>query len=239
MARKHQLRAQRADTVINRTSKQQESRVGNALTSVAKRLRVNFDLSLHHDKEWKLADVVARLRPLFPDVEFHYYFDSSAMRPDGGILSIKDKAGALFPVLIVEVKNQGTNDLRKAEGKPIQAKGNAIERLGKNVIGFRAAMLHEGILPFVCFGDGCDFADNSSILDRVVTIAMFGPLNRIQVVNQGEHGRFNRGSFFFREDTWTPDEMDTIMYDIAERSVHYYYAKYGRERFHGPGGNRK
>jgi hypothetical protein len=33
---------------------------------------------------------------------------------------------------IVEVKNQGTNVERIAEGLPRQAKGNAIERLGKN-----------------------------------------------------------------------------------------------------------
>jgi hypothetical protein len=50
-----------------------------------------------------------------------------------------------------------------------------IERLGKNVIGFRTAMLKEDIMPFVCFGYGCDFEEQSSILDRVVTIAMFGP----------------------------------------------------------------
>ena len=231
MARKHQLREQRAGTVINLTSKKQEGRLGNALVAVAERLTANFGVKLEHESQWKLADVVARLRALFPKVQHHYYFDTSSMRPDGGIMSIRDAAGNLFPVLIVEVKNQGTNVLRRAEGKPPQAKGNAIERLGKNVIGFRTAMLNESILPFVCFGDGCDFAESSSILDRVVTIAMFGPLNQINVVNEGEHGRFNRGSFFFREQEWTSDEMEAVMYDVAERSVHYYYAKYGKERF--------
>ena len=45
-----------------------------------------------------------------------------------------------YPILITEMKNQGTNDLRLKEGKKKQAKGNAIERLGKNVIGFRTAL---------------------------------------------------------------------------------------------------
>jgi type II restriction enzyme len=85
-------------------------------------------------------------------VDFAYKFDSSAMRPDGGILSIESDKGVLYPILITEVKNQGTNDLRANEGKPKQAKGNAIERLGKNVIGFRTALLGENIVPFVCFG---------------------------------------------------------------------------------------
>jgi type II restriction enzyme len=231
MARKHQLRLQRAGTVINLTSKNQEGRLGQALAAVVERLHREFGVTLHHEGEWRLADVVKRLREHFPDVPFHYFFERSAMRPDGGILSMRSKDGALLPVLIVEVKNQGTNDLRRAEGKPPQAKGNAIERLGKNVVGFRTAMLTEGIIPFVCFGDGCDFAESSSILDRVVTIAMFGPLNRVQVVNEGEDGRFNRGSFFFREKPWTAEEMQEVMYQVGERSIHYYFAKYGKESF--------
>ena len=232
MARKHQLRKQRAGTVINLTSKKQETRLGKALMAVAERLQANHRVKLQHERQWKLADVVARLREAFPDVEFFCYFETSAMRPDGGILSLEDVDGSLFPILIVEVKNQGTNDLRKAEGKPPQSRGNAIERLGKNVIGFRTAMLNEAIIPFVCFGDGCDFTDSSSILDRVVTIAMFGPLNKIHLMNTGKDGRFNRGSFFFRPEAWTPEEMEEIMYQVAERSLHYYYAKYGKTRFH-------
>ncbi len=231
MARKQQLREQRTGTLINLTSKKQETRVGKALLSVVGRLQSEYPVTLRHERQWKLADIVARLRVLFPAIEFHYYFDTSAMRPDGGILSMEDGDAQLYPILIVEVKNQGTNELRRAEGKPAQAKGNAIERLGKNVIGFRTAMLGEGIVPFICFGDGCDFADSSSILDRVVTIAMFGPLNRLQVVKEGEHGQFGRGSFFFRHEAWTAEEMEPLMYEVAERSINYYYAKYGKDRF--------
>ncbi len=153
------------------------------------------------------------------------------MKPDGGILSIIDVGGESYPILIVEVKSQETNVLREAEGKPKQAKGNAIERLGKNVIGFRTAMLNEGIMPFVCFGYGCDFAEGSSILDRVVTIAMFGRLNEISVINAGLGGIFNRGTFFFREKKWTVGEMKNILFEIAKRSIYYYFAKYGERQY--------
>jgi type II restriction enzyme len=153
------------------------------------------------------------------------------MRPDGGILFLVSENGAKFPILITEVKNQGTNELRAKEGLKKQAKGNAIERLGKNVIGFRTACLHETIFPFVCFGDGCDFADNSSILDRVTTIAMFGQLNRVRVHNEGGNCQFNRGSFFFREAQWTWQEMANTMYEIAESSIYYYFSKYGEASF--------
>ncbi|MDR3341629.1 MAG: hypothetical protein LBT14_02365 [Treponema sp.] len=144
------------------------------------------------------------------------------MRPGGGVLSILSKnENKKYPILITEVKNQGTNDLRAKEGKTKQAKGNAIERLGKNVIGFRTALLHESIFPFVCFGEGCDFAPDSSILDRVITISMFGDLNKISVHNEGPNGIFNHGSFYFREIKWTVDEMAKIMKEFAEKSVLY------------------
>ena len=231
MARKADLRKQREGTIINLTSKKQESELGRALEEVAERLTDEFGVRLEHERQWKLADVVSALKSSFSDVELHYHFETSAMRPDGGILSIVDLDESRYPILITEVKNQGTNDLRAQEGKRKQAKGNAIERLGKNVIGFRTAMMAESIVPFICFGYGCDFAEDSSILDRVATIAMFGPLNQVSVVNQGENGAFNRGSFFFREDPWTVGEMATLMFDVASRAVYYYFARYGSEMF--------
>lgn len=231
MARKADLRAQRTGTVINLTSKKQETELGRALEDVVVGLHEEFGVQLHHERQWLLRDVVTALRNEFADVPFAEPQERSSMRPDGGILSIVDRDGGLHPVLIVEVKNQGTNDLRAVEGRPRQAMGNAIERLGKNVIGFRSAMLAEGIMPFVCFGYGCDFAEQSSILDRVVTIAMFGPLNEICVVNQGEGGYFNRGSFFFREKEWRRDEMAKVMLEVGGRSIHYYFAKLGQDAF--------
>jgi type II restriction enzyme len=234
MARKHQLRGQRAGTVINVTSKKQESDIIRALRQVEERLDRRFarKISLAHEKQWYLKDIVAELRHSYPDTTFHYHFDSSSIRPDGGILHIRGKAGDkfMYPVLIAEVKNQGTNDLRAEEGLPKQAKGNAIERLGKNLIGLRAALMREAIFPFVCFGYGCDFEADSSILDRVSTMAMFGELNKTYLHNE-EGGKFNRGSFYFRPNPWSVDEMVNVMADIAERAVLYYFSKYRENHF--------
>ncbi|MBW7057623.1 hypothetical protein KY389_13165 [Paracoccus bogoriensis] len=231
MAKKSDLRIQREGMIINSTSKRQEKALTKAIRRVATDLRSAFPgIQLRHQSEWKLKYVVEHLRQHFPDVDFEYYFDTSAMRPDGGILSISSIDGANYPILISEKKNQGTNDLRLLEGKGKQAKGNAIERLGKNVIGFRAALKVESIFPFVCFGDGCDFADDSSILDRVVTIAQFGKLNVIHLHKQADSA-FDRGAFFFRVAEWTEDEMFEVCREIAEKSVFYYFSKYGKEKF--------
>ena len=144
---------------------------------------------------------------------------------------MKANDGRKFPILISEAKRQGTNDDREKEGLKKQAKGNAIERLGKNVIGFRAMCSHEEIFPFVVFGQGIDFASDSSILDRVSVIALFNPLNRTTIRNEGVNNNLQRGSFYFRVEKWSVEEMSEILIEIASESIEYYFAKYGEASF--------
>ena len=232
MAQKDRLRLNRYGTVINFTSGLQEKAMSKAVIETSEIITGKFGLALTHQKSIRLSDIVANLRYSFPSVEFADPFPKSSMSPDGGLLCISSVSEAkLLPILISEKKNQGTNDMRAAEGLESQAMGNAIERLGKNVIGFRTMMLEEGIMPFVCFGDGHDFREESTLVDRVRTIAMFGQLNQVNVVNQGDSGQFNRGSFFFRQAEWTGPEMVPIMVEIATRSIHHYFAKYGEGAF--------
>lgn len=42
-------------------------------------------------------------------------------------------------------------------------------------IGFRT----ESIFPFVCFGDGCDFDEKSTIINRVASIIIFPNMARL------------------------------------------------------------
>lgn len=234
MAKKDELRQIRAGTIINVTSKKQEDEVIQALIRVVAYLGRQFNkkVALVHQKRWLLKDIVSELRHTYPETEFHYHLPKSSIRPDGGILYIRGQQGdALsYPILIAEVKEQGTNVMRAQEGLPKQAKGNAVERLGKNLIGLRTALMRESIFPFVCFGYGCDFEPNSSILDRVTTMAMFGELNKTYLYNE-QGGMFNRGSFYFRPEKWSVDEMYDIMKDIAERSILYYFSKYKEVHF--------
>lgn len=232
MATKSHLRVLHRDMILNRISLQQEKTLMKAVFRVALSLQDKFeDIALLHEKQWLLCDVVEKLKHEFPNEEFTYISEKSFLRPDGGFLSIVAHDGTSYPILISEKKNQGTNDMRAREGKPKQAKGNAIERLGKNVIAFRTALLKESIFPFVCFGDGCDFEQGSTILDRVIAIAEFGELNEEHLHNTGAHGQFDRGTFYFRAEEWTEDEMFARCYSIAEKSVFYYFSKHGQDSF--------
>ncbi len=229
MSRKPQLRKQHEKQQQNTKSKRQETILSRAMNRVFDQLRSdNPGLAIYRLSRWYLSAIVDRLREQFPEVPYCAVGKRSFMEPDGGVLFLQDRKGRQYPILISEKKNQGTNDLRELEGKPKQSKGNAIERLGKNVIGLRTAMLNESIFPFVCFGDGCDFADDSSIIDRVKTISMFGTLNEVHLHNEGSRGVFNRGTYFFRVEEWTEEEMYEISLDIARRSILYYFSKYGQ-----------
>jgi hypothetical protein len=83
--------------VINVTSKKQDSDIIKALEKVVEHLRERFakKISLAHEKQWYLKDIVTELRQTYPDAEFDYHFQTSSIRPDGGILHIPGKAGGL------------------------------------------------------------------------------------------------------------------------------------------------
>lgn len=125
MARKHDLRAQRAGTVIHMTSRKQETDLGRALAEVVGRITDAFNVELEHTAQWKLADIVSSLRGDFNDIKFHYHFETSAMKPDGGILSMLDDRGTARPIL-----NSGPS---KHPGPSFNAKSPFITCLGNAI----------------------------------------------------------------------------------------------------------
>jgi type II restriction enzyme len=231
MAKREQLRALRAGTVINTNSNKMEKDLIKALKKSVDLVQSQYEVALEHVTQIHLSEITKTLEKADPTIQYKFHKDTSTLKPDGGFLFLKAHDGRRFPILISEAKRQGTNDDREKEGLKKQAKGNAIERLGKNVIGFRAMCAHEEIFPFVVFGQGIDFAPDSSILDRVSVIALFNPLNRTSIRNEGINNNLQRGSFYFRVEKWSVEEMSVILTAIASESIEYYLAKYGDETF--------
>lgn len=88
------------------------------------------------------------------------------MRPDGGIfMAVKDDLE--IPLLIIEDKVQGTNDVLFQAGKVRQATGNAIERAAKNIRMSEMLFSERGIFPYVVFAAGCDFHPSETIAKRL------------------------------------------------------------------------
>ena len=103
-----------------------------------------------------------------------------SMKPDGGIL-IATISGNKYPMLIVEDKVQGTNDLLHAQGKKRQATGNAIERGAKNIRGAEMLFAEMEIFPYVLFASGCDFHSSETIAKRIEMMNMGIPNHYIEI----------------------------------------------------------
>ena len=117
-----------------------------------------------------------RKSDISPERDYTPHSKGSGVKPDGGILFAKID-GELYPILVCEAKKQGTNDVRMAEGKKKQGKGNAIERAFKNWAEFQIYFEKYDYFPYVIFAYGCDFEDGSSINDRMDAMTRYRPRN--------------------------------------------------------------
>lgn len=216
----------------NKKSKKDDKNIYTAMLMVKEYLHDRFkgkleDFNIVFEKSLKISYMIGLIRTKNLRNEFDFDFNDRTIIPDGGILFLESKDKKFKkPILIAEVKRQGTNKERQKEGKEKQATGNAIERLGKNLIGIRSMMNHENITPFICFGWGDDFAPTEkTVLSKVFVMNEFYPLNRIYVNKKdgdANYNKFSPVSMFFREPIWEINEMFDVMKEIAETALRYY-----------------
>jgi len=210
----------------NLESQQQDLKIKTVINEVKEKIEEKYDIKLTFKDKLLCKDIEA----LVSDEQFCK--ENTYIKPDGGFLymTIDEK---MYPILVSEQKRQGTNDAILLRGGAAQAQGNAVERLGKNVKAFDALFSDEDIYPFVVFLQGCDFyAPESTIVDRVRTIAHFQPMNVINLNwKQINKKLFTGGSYFMRGHSmyelpgtsdWSFDEMFDVMFEIADKATQYY-----------------
>jgi len=114
----------------------------------------------------KLSSIDSRLGQVL-------FVKHASIKPDGGIIQVKDKFGNWRIVLVGESKHQG-NDIEKIvagvkQGKQkdadLMTAGNAIERVHKNILEIRNFMLDELHFPYVVFLQGSNFATTTFYVD--------------------------------------------------------------------------
>ena len=239
MATSEQLRKNKKQHIPKNTkSKIDDKRIYEAMHQCINYLENRFEMylkkenfELEFSESISFKQLIHVIKSAGSRKEFDDTFNARTIRPDGGIIFLKkrDDPDYLRIVLISEVKRQGTNDQRMREGKGRQAQGNAIERLGKNLIGIRAALNHEPITPFACFGWGCDFVKNydkdAFVMSKISMMNEFYPLNKIYVKKQ--HGSSDKNFFapvsmFFKEKQWKVVEMFEILKEIGETALRHY-----------------
>lgn len=218
----------------NEKSKKDDKNIHVAMMKVIEEMHNRFDeqdnfkdYEITYEKTITVSYMISFIEKKGKRHEFDKTYIDRTIKPDGGALFLfNPKTKEKKPILIAEIKRQGTNKQRIKEGKSRQATGNAIERLGKNLTGIKAMMNHERITPFICFGWGCDFSPvEKTVLSKVSMLNEFYPLNKSHLYKRDggtEYNWYSPVSMFFREELWDVDEMFNIMKELADAAIRYY-----------------
>lgn len=157
----------------------------------------------------------------------------NSVKPDGGIVWLQDiKSLNTYPILVSEMKYQGTNKNRAKAGKKAQARGNANERAGKYSMLFRTLWELDDILPYAVFHSGCDYALDSdggitggtkTQYSKLESMNSLFPVNVVYTrKNMPVCRRLLPHTTMVQEDYWSVQEIRNILYTIGEDSLNYY-----------------
>lgn len=120
------------------------------------------------------------------------FVENSSIKPDGGIIEVKDQENRWRIILVSEAKHQGKDIENIAKGELVgknkdrdtMVAGNAIERAHKNINEIRNIMIDEQYFPYVLFLQGSNFLTEPVSIKRpdgrIVELRHdVGSLNRI------------------------------------------------------------
>ncbi len=129
------------------------------------------------------------------------FVPNSSIKPDGGIIEVKDDNDKWRIVLVSEAKHQGKDIENIKQGKlvgknndqDLMAAGNAIERSHKNISEIANFMLSESHFPYVLFLEGSNFLTETISVTRpdgrVVKLEYnSGMLNRLDRLTSANYG---------------------------------------------------
>jgi type II restriction enzyme len=170
--------------------------------------------SIHPDIQFIHRKTLTKFE-ISPEPEYKPHSKGSGVKPDGGILfaKINDK---LYPILVCEAKKQGTNDVRLAEGKKKQGKGNAIERAFKNFEEFRIYFEKYDYFPYLIFAYGCDFEDGSSINDRMDAMTRYKPRNEQYIFHSKQ-----LATIYVQDRPFTDEEIFDRIKDVSTQVINH------------------
>jgi len=126
---------------------------------------------------------------------------NSRIKPDGGIIEVKDDNDEWRVVLVTEAKSQGKDienikngvQVGKLSNQDLMVAGNAIERSHKNIAEIRNFMISESHFPYVLFLEGSNFLTETTSVKRpdgrIVDLSYnLGSLNRIDRLTAANYG---------------------------------------------------
>lgn len=158
-------------------------------------------LSFRHRESIKKNEINEALKKVDPELGQTLFVTNSSIKPDGGMIEVKDDNGEWRIVLVTEAKHQGKDveNIKKGilvgknNDQDLMAAGNAIERSHKNISEIANFMLAENHFPYVLFLEGSNFLTETISIKRpdgrVVTLEYnSGMLNRLDRLTSANYG---------------------------------------------------
>jgi len=143
--------------IFGAEAKSHETIVGEISHLVIDQLKKEFpQLSFQYKRSIKKEEINEALKKVDPELGQTLFVSDSSIRPDGGIIEVKDDNGNWRIVLVSEAKRQGKDIENIKNGKlvgknnnqDLMAAGNAIERSHKNISEIANLMLSESHFPY-------------------------------------------------------------------------------------------
>ncbi|NHA47037.1 restriction endonuclease [Helicobacter pylori] len=158
-------------------------------------------LSFRHRASITKEEINSVLQGLDDELGRTLFIQSSKIKPDGGIIEVKDDDGNWRVILITEAKYQGKDIeniqkgilVGKYSNQDLMQAGNAIERAYKNIAEMANFMLKELHFPYILFLGGSNFLTQTIPVKRpdgrVVTLEYnSGVLNRLDKLTAANYG---------------------------------------------------
>lgn len=188
--------------IFGEDAKLHDNSVGEISKIVAKQLKSEYSqLNFRFRESIKKEEINAALNKLDLELGKTLFVENSSIRPDGGIIEVKDDNEEWRVVLVTEAKHQGKdvenirngNLVGTKNDQDIMAAGNAIERSHKNISEIANLMLSESHFPYILFLEGSNFLTETISITRpdgrVVNLEYnSGMLNRLDRLTAANYG---------------------------------------------------
>lgn len=189
----------------------------------------SFSMELSHIDKITNKDAYEKLKLDHCDMSNYQGFikyPNNGIKPDGGVILLNhyDNNYNIIETNIVfaaELKRQGSNARRIAEGKPKQAIGNAIERLGKNKDFIKTLSKDEAIFPYMIYVSGCD-TNEPFFLNKLVQYNNGRDTNTYNLYNRNGEASI---TFIIQEDDFDEETFYNPAYRMIKDSLLYFLNK--------------
>ena len=183
-------------------AKSHDFTVGKISKVVMQQLESEYPkLSFRYRESIKKDEINEALKKVDPELGQTLFVSNSSIKPDGGVVEVRDDNGDWRVVLVTEAKHQGKDVENIKSGtqvgtnndQDLMAAGNAIERSHKNISEIANFMLSESHFPYILFLEGSNFLTETISIKRpdgrVVKLEYnSGMLNRLDRLTAANYG---------------------------------------------------